>query len=1305
MKHLYLLLFVLMVHSLGAQVDIIGDRYITNNTTTSYTIERSSFTDIANIRWEVFEGGTITNYQFDNQNNPVGITVLWDESLGAQPPVKYGIISVSIQTDLNSPPTDTKVAYVSFGINPDLVFPILHDNQNYTKQTVYNTDLGESGNKTNNITYYDGIGRPIQNIALQAGGNWENVVTPILYDGLGRQVKKYLPYAIHSSSNVRVNGIEEVHNFYNTDKYGYTENPYQEFVFENSGLNRVLEQGAPGRDWRIKKKIHPYEQAPSNHSIKYEYTNNKPNDNVRLFEVSFTNNSRTAPNLNNNGFYTEEVLHKTITKDENWKEGKDHTIEEFKNKQGQVVLKRRYNEEEAHDTYYVYDYLGNLTYVIPPKVTTENVSAAELKELCYQYIYDHRNRLVQKQLPGKDKEYIVYNKLDQPVLTQDANQRENNEWLFTKYDAFGRVVYTGIYTDAINTDRGPVQADLDKYYTDNANALLYEKRDNANTANHQYTNTSYPTTNIEVFTVNYYDSYGFSFAASTNPGTVFQKEISAQTKGLATGSKIKVLTTDSWINTITYYDKKARPIYTYSNNEYLETIDIVESQLDFVGKPKKIKTTHIRDGNSIVSIDNFSYDQVGRLLAQTQCLGDNTMGDSCPEDNSIMDIIVWDNQGNITEDQEASESITVRNTVILPGSNGSTLLRVVSGSVQELIAYNSYDELGQLANKKVGGAPESAYTNTPGLQEVNYKYNVRGWLTNINDISDATPDKLFNFKIGYTDGDMPLYNGNISNTQWRTDNLDNTLKTYQYNYDPLNRIISATDDTGNYNLSNVTYDKNGNILTLDRTGHTNTGATTFGNMDDLSYAYEGNKLLKVTDGISGTAGQGGFRDGTNTNDDFEYDDSGSLIVDRNKGITDIEYNHMSLPTKVTINGSGGTGTIDYVYDATGMKQRKIVSTGTTTDYAGNYVYENGDLQMFSHDEGYAMPKDVDDYSQGFEYVYNYVDHLGNVRLSYTDADGNGSIDPANEIVEENNFYPFGLKHKGYNEVVSPLGNSTAKKFKYQGQELNNSLGYDMYEFELRHYDPAIGRFVTTDPYEQFDSPYVAMGNNPVVSFDPDGGYCYDANGNQIACPTDAGDFYDDYNESETSHITILDEVEVDNSGSETQTASISEIESFSPIGRLRGTEKMVAEIEMNIFGSRNVQGVLGQYTVDAQGNILTGPISAGNGAIGLIGGFYNPKNLLKVATILDKGGLTKIGRALQKHASRPGSKFPSVTGNVSNINAQGEKVLNSILTNPSSTTTVRHHGRFGEILEIKAPNGQGARFSKDGNTFIGLIEN
>lgn len=97
-------------------------------------------------------------------------------------------------------------------------------------------------------------------------------------------------------------------------------------------------------------------------------------------------------------------------------------------------------------------------------------------------------------------------------------------------------------------------------------------------------------------------------------------------------------------------------------------------------------------------------------------------------------------------------------------------------------------------------------------------------------------------------------------------------------------------------------------------------------------------------------------------------------------------------------------------------------------------------------------------------------------------------------------------------------------------------------------------------------------------------------------------------------------------------------------------------------------------------------------------------NLLNAANAPSKGGLTAVGRALQKHGSRSGSLFPKATGNATSMNAQGKSVLQNIVSHPNASTVIRHHGRFGNIVEIKIPNGQGARFSADGKTFFGFIE-
>src|SRR5690606_15825568 len=174
-----------------------------------------------------------------------------------------------------------------------------------------------------------------------------------------------------------------------------------------------------------------------------------------------------------------------------------------------------------------------------------------------------------------------------------------------------------------------------------------------------------------------------------------------------------------------------------------------------------------------------------------------------------------------------------------------------------------------------------------------------------------------------------------------------------------------------------------------------------------------------------------------------------------------------------------TGKINYTYDAAGTRLKKqVVPTSAatqTTDYINGFQYENNVLQFFPHPEGYVKPNGTNSYL----YVYQYKDHLGNVRLSYADVNGNGTIEPASEILEENNYYPFGLKHKGYNEVVNSNRSEAAEKYKFQEQERNEELGLDWDSFKWRNYDYAIGRFMNIDPLTEkynYWTPYAFSGN-------------------------------------------------------------------------------------------------------------------------------------------------------------------------------------------------------------------------------------
>src|SRR5690606_12894701 len=317
-----------------------------------------------------------------------------------------------------------------------------------------------------------------------------------------------------------------------------------------------------------------------------------------------------------------------------------------------------------------------------------------------------------------------------------------------------------------------------------------------------------------------------------------------------------------------------------------------------------------------------------------------------------------------------------------------------------LLAANEYNELGELVKKHLHGEGNAH------AQSVDYRYNIRGWLKRINN-SDLSPDAgddrgdLFGMELSYEDGfEVPQYNGNISGARWKNA-VDNTERAYGYTYDAMNRLTGADYVAGapggwvheeeRFEVGNIRYDHNGNILALDRNGlfrHTMGEAPEYGITDQLSYHYRGNQLMAVNDAMDTPEGNASdFRDngskGTLENPEYTYDANGNMTWDGNKGIT-VTYNHLNLPKKVDF---GNGKYIEYTYDATGTKLQQKVHDGQNpvkqTDYVGGMVYENGQLQCIQHGEGRIVMVDSDGLSKLPEYQYHLKDHLGNVRLTFS----------------------------------------------------------------------------------------------------------------------------------------------------------------------------------------------------------------------------------------------------------------------------------------------------------------------------------
>jgi RHS repeat-associated protein len=850
-------------------------------------------------------------------------TITWNTSYS-------GIASISVLPNA-CPVTPASTIVVGYNCS--------FSNFNYIKETTVRipsitsaSALGGLAIGQKNVTYnyFDGIGRSWQQVMQGASTAGNDVIVPVAYDPLGRQAVQYQPYALTNPSasdgSFKPNAINDQANFYLTPPASViqTSTPYAITGFEPSPLNRVVEQGAPGTTWQF---TGPGSSTSSNHTIRASYT---ANDQTSTFNTSPTGNagtkivalytatinsdqSESLTRANNTATYLPGQLTVTVHRDENWQpaDGCISTTEEYKDLDGHVVLKRSYNLNtntnlvEMLSTYYVYDILGNLAFVLPPAASPDantannTIPQTTLDNLCYQYRYDSRNRLSQKKLPGKGWEYMVYNQLDQLVLSQDAVQRSSNQWTVTKYDAQGRVIVTGLWNGGSAIALSTLQNSI-------YGAAQWDVRDASNntTVNPTgYTISSYPALS-KVLTINYYDDYTFTGQPSTFAPI---SGASTMTKGLLTGTKTAVLntitsTTPDMLWDVSYYDDFGRLTNKYQQHYFGGALnagnyDLFTNTYNFDNQIATTTRKHYntsQTGLLFTIFNQYNYDQTGRKIQTLEAI-----------------------------------------------ANGINAL-----PAPILLSQVDYNEIGQVKTKHLYSATGGA----PFLQDVPYTYNERGWLLSIGGSTSLFQETLqYNSNSLGLSGFTAQYNGNIT-SQTRTITSAPTVTSYTYSYDRLNRLTSGIGTDGNSELG-ITYDQNGNITALQRKGIEN---------DNLSYTYMNGGLSNQINTINNIAGSNsGLPNGLTTYNN--YDGNGNTVYD-GKNATNIVYNLLNLPQNITAKN------ITYFYDATGRKLRKIITAPTlvSTEYMDGIEYDYGSFAFIQTEEGRAIPNGSTAYN--YEYT-------------------------------------------------------------------------------------------------------------------------------------------------------------------------------------------------------------------------------------------------------------------------------------------------------------------------------------------------
>ncbi len=538
-----------------------------------------------------------------------------------------------------------------------------------------------------------------------------------------------------------------------------------------------------------------------------------------------------------------------------------------------------------------------------------------------------------------------------------------------------------------------------------------------------------------------------AMAFTAVPGVVALSDVSSKTGGLQTYEKVAVLdgpavsSSPTYVERAFFYDYKGRVIQTAEKN-HLGGVSVYSTKYDFAGNVLASHESHKTSSTASADtkLTTFEYDHRGRLLSETT---------------------------------------------------------TVNSGAPAVVTY-AYDELGKLKSKTLGSGSNAVTENLT--------YNIQGWLTNQS--SD-----LFEMQLRYFDprsgASKARRTGDIAEWRWQHKGhrapTGVSANSYEFTYDGLGRMLS-NDHKGASTLTAtswgtpaktfteaMTYDRNGNIMTITRQGYNiDTGAAATDQLN-LNMSIPSNQPPGLShNNASGSVDVAGSMA-------YSYDKNGNLAASQ-RGNLDYGYNYLNLLGNVKV---GSTVKAQYRWLADGTKAGVRNGTAGTQgyEYLGSLVYKRtGASTVGLESSGFAGGR-IEVVNGTPTVNYQITDHLGSVRVMFTSK---------TNVLARNDYYAFGKPH--FNSLL-PAFDDQRNRFLFNGKE--NQLTGDLrfLDYGARMYDSELGRWFNPDPLaEKYygSSPYNYTLNNPIRYVDPFGldVYRYDDETGEMILVRETDDDFD-----------------------------------------------------------------------------------------------------------------------------------------------------------------------------------------------------
>ena len=888
--------------------------------------------------------------------------------------------------------------------------------RNYVKETLA---LDESGsNNIQSVQYYNGLGYPTVSVAT-AGTDGGTACTMTTYDALGREERRYAPVPANGLGYMTESDIRSRGYFYQ-DNSCFTQYHYD-------ALDRVTAVDIAGDKWR-----------QDGRQDRTEYLTNTLSDEVLHFEAPDDGSySLIYPENTSFRYYPSGSLSKVISYDAD-----DKGVTVFTDLQGKKILERT----DAGDTYYVYNSLGQLRFVLTPAFNEKSRSKAMF---AYEYRYDNRGRTEWKKLPGTEHIQYWYDDADRVMAMQDAMMRNDSKYRFFVYDNFGRVAIQGLCSQYTHHDNVLAKATYGKGSSGFLGTGYAVSSDVAGAF-----------TNPELEIVNYYDNYDFIGRNLT--GTMPTVTVSDGQKQYAVGfltGQVVYATNGEALGSVNVYDQKGQAVRSVRKGlkGYLED---VSTAYTFTGDVESTSAeVDVKYGSRFTAETAYSYDY-GKKTSMTLAVSHGQS--ALPYETEY----TYDAVGRlIVKKRHLNPSGTNKSFCSYAYDVHGWLTCINSGDFQEQLYYADGLD-GGCYNGNISTVKWKTDNNN-FYQGYNLKYD------NNNRLTDAVfggGDNLTSYKNYFDEYAEYDCNGNITHLRRRglVDNMhggfglvDNLNMTYNGNM-----LTSVCD-----NASRMAY----------------AGATDFDGVCGQEYPLTYNDAGSLVS----DAGRKIARI------DYDLRNNPVRIQFTNGNVTKYVYSATGEKLRVIYQ----TAVPNITVAIGSMRELAFYEIQHTdsTDYllGGSLTLKNGRIDKYLFDEGYCQAeKYVYNASKdNFTFCYYDRDHLGNIR-KVREADGS----KGGYVIQTMDYYPFGAKfcHSGTDNNVQP--------YRYNGKEFDNMHGLNTYDYGARQYNPVTARWDRVDPLcEKYYSisPYAYCLNNPIMKIDPDGrNPIYNTTGEYLGCTSE-----------------------------------------------------------------------------------------------------------------------------------------------------------------------------------------------------------